>query len=33
MEDKKRYTVMTYLFGGYEDLKEIEKNDEDAEYI
>lgn len=33
MEDKKRYTVMTYLFGGYEDLKEIEKKDEDAEYI
>lgn len=33
MENKKRYTVMTYLFGGYENLKEIDKKDEDADYV
>lgn len=33
MENKKRYTVLTYLFGGYEQLKEIDKKDENAEYI
>ena len=33
MSSNKRYTVLTYLFGGYEDLKEIDNKDEDAEYI
>lgn len=32
MDKKKRYTVLTYLFGGYEQLKEIDKKDENAEY-
>ena len=30
---KKRYSVLTYIFNGYEKVHEIIEKDEDAEYI